>query len=241
MSTKPTSEAQAIAQEIYSESSVQLMPLGSKCVTSDGRAFRYVKVGGTALVAGKLYDGAATIDNHQNLATAVAAIGATEVTVTLAGTAATANQYSGGVLIVNDQTGQGYTYQIKSHPAQTSTTGDLVVTLEDPVIEALDATSQCSLTYNQHDSVIIHAASETGVAVGVAVFNVTDAYYGWLQTRGPVSLMCDASPWSAGNAVGASTTTDGNGSLGTGALAPIGTGIDDGASTEYNPVFLTID
>lgn len=241
MATRPSTEAQAIAQEIYSESSTQLMPLGTKCVTSDGRAFRYVKVGGTALVAGKLYDGAATVDNHQNLTCAAASIGDTSVTVTLGGTAATANQYAGGVLIINDQTGQGYTYAIKSHPAQATTTGDLAVALEDPIIEALDTTSQASLTYNQYNGVIIHAATETGVAVGVAVYDVTEAYYGWLQTRGPVSLLQDASTGSAGQAVAASTTTDGSGTVGTGVLAPIGTYIDDGTSTEYNPVFLTID
>jgi len=227
--------------KIFGASTTQEMDLGARAVGGDGSEYRYVKVGGTALVAGKLYDGPATIDNHQNLAVNTAAsAGATTISVTLGGTAATANQYAGGYIVINDEDGEGYTYSIKSHPAQSTTTGSLTVTLADgeTVQEALTTSSEASLVANQYSAIIIHAATETGVAVGVAIDDIAASSYGWIKTRGPVALLQDSSAGNAGQAVAASTTTDGAGTVGTGALAPIGIYIDDGTSTEYNPVFL---
>lgn len=79
----------------FSASTVAEVGLGSKFYDQNGNAYRYVKVGGTATVAGKVYQAPAEITNHQDLVPAAAAIGATEVTVTLGATAATANQYAG--------------------------------------------------------------------------------------------------------------------------------------------------
>ena len=71
--------------------------LGVRAVTGDGREFHYVQAGGTALVPGKLQQASAQVANHQNLTpTAATAVGDTSITVTLGGTAATANQYLGG-------------------------------------------------------------------------------------------------------------------------------------------------
>src|SRR3990167_1572884 len=128
---KFTQDAATVPSNIRGNSSVQECALGTKIVTSDGRAFRYVKAGATALVPGKLQDGPATVANHTNIAVAsAAAAGATTVTVTLGATAATANQYANGVLAVNDVDGEGYTYSIKSHPAADSQ-ASLVLTLDD--------------------------------------------------------------------------------------------------------------
>lgn len=240
---KLTSEAKSFPQGIFEESATQLIDLGAKAVTTDGRAYRYVKAGATALVAGKLYDGPASVANHTNIAVAAAAsAGAKSVTVTLGATAATANQYAGGVLVVNDVNGEGYTYGIKSHPAADGS-ASLVITLNDDeaIEEALTTSSQVSLVANQYGSVIIHAASETGIPVGVAVKDITAGYYGWVQTRGAVSALADASPAALGQQVDASTTTDGATTLGTVATAGIGYALAQQVSTEYNPIFLTID
>jgi hypothetical protein len=242
MSTILTCDSQAVAQDLFESSSIQKAALGSKAVSADGRVFRYVKVGATALVPGKLYDGNATVANHQNCAvTAVAAIGATTVTFTLGATAATANQYSGGYLVVNDATGQGYTYLIKSHPA-ADLSASLTVTLSDALQVALDITSEVSLLLNQYDGLILHEAdTETGIPVGVAIYPVTALYYGWIQSRGIISCLADAAPSAVGTAVAASTTTDGCVTAGTGVLCPIGFAPILNVSTEYTPIFLTID
>lgn len=241
MATILTADMQTAPQELMSESSVQLASLGTKIVTNDGRTFRYTKAGAVALVPGKLYDAPTTVANHQNRAvTAAAAIGATTITFTLGATAATANQYANGVLVVNDATGQGYTYGIKSHPAANSA-ASLTVTLSDPLLVALDTTSEVSLLLNQYSGVVLHAATEVSAPVGVAVYPITATYFGWIQTRGLVSCLSDATPATVGAAVAASATTDGASTLGTGALADIGYAPILQVSTDYTPIFLTID
>lgn len=240
---KLTQDAASFPANIRSNSSVQEAALGTKAVTPDGRAYRYVKAGATALVVGKLYDGPAEIANHQNIAVAsAAAAGATSITVTLGATAATADQYAGGVIVINDEDGQGQTLSIKSHPAADAS-ASLVVTLDDdePVVTALTTSSQATLVPNQYKSVIIHAASETGSSKGVAVTAITAAYYGWIQTRGPASCLQDASAADIGKSVGASTTTAGSVTANDGTLREVGVMLETGVSTEYNAVDLCID
>lgn len=240
---KLTSQPQSFPQGLFSEDTVQNADFGAKVSTSDGRVFRYMKVGATALVAGSVYDGPANVGNHTNVSVAAAAaVGVQTVTVTLGATAATANQYTGGVLVINDVDGQGFTYGIKSHPAADASAA-LVVTLnaDETIQEALTTNSQASLVPNQYNGVIIHAASETGIPVGVAIKDITAASLGWIQTRGPVSALQDASAAALGKQVGASTTTDGSVSAGDGTLPVIGYQLATGVSTEFNPIFLTID
>lgn len=242
MAIRFTGAPQTFSGDILTNSSLREMDLGAKIIGNDGSEYRYCKVGATALVPGKLYDGPAVVPNHANCSVAVAAaIGATSVTITLGNTAATANQYEGGKMIVNDVTGEGYTYYIKSNPAANAS-ASLVVTLDPatPIAVALDTSSQVTLIPNQYNGVIIHAATETGTPVGAAFTAVTANYYGFLQTRGAIALLQDSSAGALGQSVAASTTTDGAGTVGTGALVPIGTYISTGVSTEYNAVFLAI-
>ena len=240
---KFTSDGLVHPRDIRCNSSTQEYNLGAKAVTPDGRAFRYCLVGGTSLVAGKLYDGPATVTNHTNMAVVSGAAGSNEIVVTLGGTAATLNQYAGGVIVINDKTGQGFTYSVKSHPAQTTTTGNLTVTLdeEEKVVTALDTTSQATLIANQYNGIIIHADTETGVPVGVAVTQVTNAKYGWIQTRGPVSCLCNATTGIGLAASASDTTGTGGYEIWDGILSPIGYAVTAGVATEYNVIFLTID
>ena len=129
-----TGDLQIVASDLTLNSSIQMHNLGERAVTPDGRSFRYVKAGGTALVPGKLYQAPAEVTNHQNLApTDAVAIGATSLTVTLGATAATANQYAGGYVVITTGTGVGYQYRISSHPAAALNT-TLTLTLEAPII-----------------------------------------------------------------------------------------------------------
>lgn len=228
--------------DIFGASTVQEMDLGAKAYAKDGSVYRYVKVGATALVAGKLYDGPAEVANHQNLTCAVAAAGATAITVTLGATAATANQYAGGYIVINDVDGQGYTYGIKSHPAADgSATLELTLADGESVQEALTTNSQATLVPNQYNGIIIHASTETGVPVGVAVDDIAAGSYGWVKSGGTVSVLQDAAAADVGKSVGASTTTDGSVTANDGTLREVGVMLATGVSTEYNPVFLTID
>jgi len=241
MATSITGPVQISAQEPYTESSIQQHKLGSMGITDDGRIFRYVKAGGTALVPGKLQQGPAITANHQNVAVAsAAAIGATTVTVTLGATAATANQYQEGLLVINDVTGEGYTYKIKSNPAADAS-ASLTLTLEDPIAVALTTSSEACLIPNTWNGVIVHPTTPTNAAVGVPLKAITAAYFGWVQSHGPVSCLNGDANLTVGSAISPSNATAGAVENGVIAQGFVGQALQAGVDTEYRTVFLTID
>ncbi len=188
--------------------------VGAKFDSSDGREFVIVQNAGTALVAGNLIQGPAKIANHQGLVvtafTAYSANGNTPatVTVTLGGTLTTKNQYAGGYLIVATATGIGQTLKISGNTKQATTTGACVITLEDAPAVALDTSSTVNLIPNPYGSlngtdfstegVVICPTTLTGQVIGVTVYPIaastaTVAQYGYIQTRGLVGCLNDAS------------------------------------------------
>lgn len=183
--------------------------VGARWNTADGREFVIVQNGAVALTAGKLIQGPASIGaNHTGLTCATAAIGSTTITVTLGGTAVTANQYQGGYAVVSAGTGIGQTLRIASHPAQATTSGTVVLTLEDPLsVATAVADSKVSLTLNPYGSqygaalgthgVVISPTTATGPTVGVTIYPIPATTtsvlsYGFIQTRGPVACLNDA-------------------------------------------------
>src|SRR6202035_5969985 len=128
---------------------------GDLAFTNDGRAFRYAQAGGVTLVAGTVLQSPAQITNHQNMTTTTAPIGATAITVAVGATAVTANQYANGYLMINDGTGEGFSYKIASHPANAGSL-PMVVTLSDPLeVAVLTADTKSTLVSNQYANVII--------------------------------------------------------------------------------------
>lgn len=232
---------QVSPQDIAKVSSDALTNLGQVGVTPDGRIFRYAKAGGTALDPGKLCVAATVVANHENIAVAsAAAVGATEVTVTLGATAATENQYAGGHLIINDAAGEGTAYLISGHPAADAS-ASLVVSLAEPVRVALTTSSEASLQKNPWDSVVISATDQADMPVGIPVVSIAASNYGWIQTGGVAAGLADETL-----AVGSELTI---GSSVAGALEVVdavaepivGKAIQAGVDTEYRAVFLTLD
>jgi hypothetical protein len=182
--------------------------VGAKFKSADGREFALVQNAGVALTAGKLVQGPVSIGaNHTGLTCATAAIGATQITVTLGGTLATANQYQGGFAVVSAGTGIGQTLRIASHPAGTSS-GTVVLTLEDPLsVATAVADSKVSLTLNPYGSangtdvrtsgVVISPTTATGPTIGVTITPIpasttTVPTYGFIQTKGFVACLNDS-------------------------------------------------
>jgi len=238
--TQISAQAQVASAGVFDESSVQEMELGQRVESSDGRTFRYVKAGGTALVAGKLQQAPAITANHQNIAVAAAAaIGATQVTVTLGATAATANMYAGGYMIVNDATGEGFTYQIKSNPAADAS-ASLTVTLHDALEEALTTSSEVQLIPASYNGVIVNPTTATNHPVGVAIKDITASYYGFICTKGVVSCLNDTAT-AVGLGVAPSAAVAGAVKTQAATLHCIGSALIAGVDTEYRSIFLQID
>lgn len=216
------------------------MRLGCELELQDGRKFRFARAG-AALNVGELCVAASVAANHRLISVAsAAAIGATNVTVTLGATAATANQYAQGYMHVTSGPGAGQVYKIRSHPAANAS-ASLVLTLMDPLTIALTAASVVTLRRNPYADVVISVTDQQDLPVGVPVRNVTSGYYFWLQTRG-IGLALADEAIVRGEAVTIGTGT-------AGAIMPIkehndpqvGTADDSTADGDMTPVFLMLD
>jgi len=179
------------------------------------------------------------------MATSTASAGATTITVTLGNTAATANQYAGGYLLLNAGTGLGQTLRIQSHPAANAS-ATLTLTLEDPVVTATSSsdTKSC-LLLNPYKNVIISPTTNTGAIVGVALYPIAASSYGYFVVKGPAAALADATApaigcaisWSAATA-GAVGATPYAGNVLTGNV--IGYAAQAATSAEYRGVILNL-
>lgn len=238
-----TSDPQAAGQPLYTSSSTQYHALGERLVTSDGRVFRYAKAGAVDLVAGNWIQSPAQLANHQNIApTATFAIGATAVTVTLGATAATANQYAGGQMVVTITPGLGQAIAILGHPAALSG-ATLTLTLAEPLRVALTTTTRVDLVPNLFNGVIQNPITTlTGVCVGVATYIITAAEYGWIQRSGLCGALIAGTPGVGlaivvpGTAAGAAVI-DGAAS----ATNVVGTMASTGGDGECNGVMVALE
>lgn len=218
--------------------------VGTRFDTSDGRELILVQAGAAAIVPGKLYQDAVVTANHQNLAvTAVQAYSANgnvpaKVTVTLGATAATANEYAGGFLIVNDNNGEGQTLRIASHPAADSA-GSLAITLEDGPTTAITTSSEVSLIRAHGNGVIIAPTTITSALAGVSLYDIAASAYGFLVTKGITACLGDGT-LTMGGAVSASNAVAGAVENGVIAQGFVGNAVYTGADTEYRAIFVNL-
>jgi hypothetical protein len=219
----------------------RLHVLGSIAETADGRVYRYSLAGGTSLAPGKI-NVAATVNADATNKTVARTVAAGQYQVVLdAGGTIVADAYKDGYLTINDATGEGISYAVSGHTGVTGA-GEITVQLKEPLVVGLTIdVSEASLTKNPWDSVVISVADQLDMAVGIANHAITNAYYGWVQTRGVCSALADES-YAIGQAltigssvVGALEAADASGEQ------VVGCAIVAGVDTEYREVFLTID
>jgi hypothetical protein len=161
-------------------------------VTSDGRRYRYGAAGG-AVTAGNLVIAPSLVANHQNITVqTAAAAGATTVYVTLGATAATADQYAEGQLVVGvDNSGVPVTRKVKGNTSGNSgTVIQVFLDQKEPLLNALTTSNVVSLSPNLFNGVV--ASATAGLPVGVAVTSVPSGSFGWFQVFGPVGVVNDA-------------------------------------------------
>lgn len=181
-------------QDIFTTSSTQNYPIGTIRETTDGRRFRYSKAGASNITRALMQQAAVAeskfIDITQTGHAQTA--GSTSITtLCTTGSAAAANYFAGGKLIVTTGTNAGDVYDIVSSALQaTDTLMDLV--LAQPLRNAIAATDKVTLIPNRNmGTVVVPTTTATGPAAGVPLVDVTAAYYYWAQTRGPAPLIVD--------------------------------------------------
>ena len=179
---------------LYEAGTTQYYDVGSRYVTGDGRIFRYALAGGT------LIPGQGVKSYHeQHIAYAVfpaaAAAGTTTLSVTVAahdGSIAThdgtlvENELVGGYILIFDKTATNMTVfrQILSNTAVASGGGTTVITIDDPIPNALSTSDACECMASPYLSVV-NDTDENKAVVGLPSMVATVGQYLWIQTYGP--------------------------------------------------------
>lgn len=248
----PTGAASGI--DIESFGTVQYHPLGTLAVAKDGCMYRYSTAGASALVVGNVIQGAAPIANHLAITAAAEAIGAGNqadpIVFTPGATGGAANLYAEGYLNISVTPGLGNRYRVSGHAAITSSVAfNLYLDPDSQILVALTTSSKYGLHHNPYKNVIQTPTANTQAVVGVAVSvipaNTTAQNYGWLQTKGPASVLINGTPTITAPVVNSGTTA-GAADLWTTAAAavtvtPIGFMLQVGVSGQANMVRLNID
>lgn len=230
-------------QDTFTATVDQRLPLGTQGITKDGRKYRYCQVGASNLVAGNLIQGAAPLANHLANTPPAVAIGATSFSYTPGATAGAANLYAEGYLQVDTTPGNGYTYQVSGHAAISASTA-FTLYLKDPIQVALTTSSRVGLIPNAWKNVVQTPTTITAKVVGVAPAAHTAAYYGWLQTYGPCSVLINGTPAITAPVINGGTTA-GSVDVWTATAQPtanlVGHMMQVGVSGKNNFAFLCID
>jgi len=182
---------------------------GATMAFPDGRVFRYVENGGSAIGEGLVVASEAPAGNHDEdlvVATSGAAGGFT-IGVTVGGTAAAKDLYAEGYLFSNlASTTPHEMYKIKGHPAISSSgTGTITIDEPDGFQTAITAgTDTVGLIKSPYKDIVVAPAAVAGRFVGVTCADLEADYFGWIQVAGIASVKIDGTP-AFGTLVGASS------------------------------------
>lgn len=229
-------------QPVFSTSTTQLHPLGSRGEDRFGRTFRYCRVGAVDLVAGDAIQAAAQQADHQDRTPVAAAIEAGAITISLGATAITADDYAEGMAVIDTTPGLGYSYPIRTHlAADASASAHISQLVKGWTIQvALTTVSRVSLYANPYSRVIqMPVTTLTNAIVGVAPYPLDDADFGWLGVHGLFGTLIDGTP-AVGNQVGGPSTAAGSLAIISGTIQSCGVMMDTGQDGKVQGVLWTL-
>ena len=181
--------------DIFTMHAVPAFALGTRAVRGDGAEFVYSHFGAdtnrAVLVATDVSESCITDTDNGVIAPASAVtttdgtIGSRFVQCTLA--AITANQLAGGYFVTTDDVGEGFCYRIKGNTAtDTTATGDVRIELYDPLIVALDATTDYAIQGCLYANLELAVDGTDDCLAGITTntMDVSEAAYGWVLAKG---------------------------------------------------------
>ena len=239
--TAPMKRA-GFAQGIYEISKTKKERIGALRILSDGRKFRYGKAGAANLSSGKMGVAAQVAADVTNETAIAAAIGVKVLELTITSATYAEDYFKGGYLQINDEAGEGYQYPIESSTAVAAGTA-ISITLEEGVKVALTTSSEFTLVHSPWMATV-ESATDENIPVGIPVVAVTAAYYYWAQTGGVAICLASGSEavgtrMVLGTTAGSVTAMSGSVDVDVPEVGwQLGTA---GVSSEYKPIFLTID
>jgi hypothetical protein len=229
--------------DVYKQTSYKMHDYGAVGMAENGDLYRYARLAAD-VSAGYLLVSLGREANHQNVAlSAAAAVGDTKVIPTVGATAVDANEYDEGWLIFNDVSPEGEAYKIVSHEANV---GSLAtdINLDRPLLAAATTSSEVTLVRNPWNKpAVSQLIAERPAGVTMTDWDVSEACYGWLKTRGMASTLVDSTGATVGYKVTISDQT--NGAVGlfsdVDGEPEVGWAMATHTATEFNPTYLTID
>ena len=200
-------------------------PLGALASSPNGDIFAW-GLSAEAIAVGLLVTQEAVPADQENdmVLGQAAAVGDNSIQLDAGGsTAFVKNEFAGGLLSVNDQTGIGQQWRIKANEvAATSVEAKFTFMPNDSVRVALVAgTSQLALVHNPYWNMKIWDQNAIdGIPLGYSAAGVADDTYGWVRTTGLQSALTDG---TIVRGLGVQGSTDDNGAV---------EGADEDGSTE---------
>jgi len=216
--------------------------VGTRGALPDGRVFYYARSSGAAIVAGKMNQMPDVPTTFTDLAVGTELAGQSTLAVTPGAVTALEDAFAGGYCIIQDDTGEGQIFTVKSHLAVASAT-EFTVNIEGTIPIALGAGATVSMIKSPWADVIISGAAQDHMCVGVSNVAVpagtTNPQHFWCQTWGVAPVWQDEA--SANGSALSSGTTAGQVELADATSDQIvGQLVVVAVDTEYTPTFLTI-
>jgi hypothetical protein len=161
-------------------------------VIEDGRTFRLVGAGGTALINANCTQSIAPSGNFKDENVGTVAAGETVITdVDSTGGNAAIDLLVNGYFNILTAVNLGPVYRIKSNTLVTASGDSGTITLYHPLTIAIAVGDKCSYVESPFNDVIIAATTPTAPVVGVATVAVNLDEYGWIATGGPTRIKQD--------------------------------------------------
>ena len=179
------------------------MRMGQLAYSGEGKAFRYSLAGGTTLVVGNLLQESAQDTSYENMSVLANAAGDTTLNVTNGTATITSEQFRDGSLSVYTAGGiaVGDEYTVKGITGTLTTGGALSVAVDRPLRTAWTTSAKVNMKRSPWSGVIQFPTTQTGVPVGIAIYPITNAQYGWVQTHGVAAALSDGSTFAVGTDV----------------------------------------
>lgn len=213
----------------------------------NGKLFRYSKAGASALIKGNLLQESVEDTSYENMAIGTAAvIGDAFLQVTNGTATITSEQFIGGSIGVYTAGGVaiGDEYTITGVSGTLTTGGALKVYTDRAVRYAYTTAATVVMKRSPWSGVIQQpATTPTGMTVGVAIYEIPAASYGFVQSHGVVTALSDGSTFAVGSDLGNASGTAGAVTVyaaGT-TRQKIGVSREAAASAKGISIFLSID
>ena len=198
-------------EETFAADAIQSVPVGTKMIIEDGRAYRYAKnnASNAAIVANVQQGAIPEVAKYGDQAVATLAAGVSVLTAVGATTTDMGiHELVNGYCWSEQTTQLGPASRIKDNTLIAAGAATGTITLYSPLPLALVAADTISYIRNPWMNVLIQPTTPTGQLVGIAVAAIPVSTWGWVQVSGPCKVQTTGTPLIADSLV-ISTATAG--------------------------------